>query len=101
MPRKNSTPGSGMNKIALLKGFILGIMASALGAFIFILLFSPYNFISGIQIMKSQGSLGKLITLGSILDLLLFAVLLKMNKDSIAREVVLAVIILTVLTLFI
>jgi hypothetical protein len=30
-----------MNKTALLKGFLLGIMASALGAFIFITLFSP------------------------------------------------------------
>jgi hypothetical protein len=101
MPHKNSTLGNGMNKTALLKGFLLGIMASALGAFIFITLFSPYNFITGIQIMKSQGSLGKLITLGSILDLLVFAVLLKLNKDGIARGVVLAVIILTVLTLFI
>jgi hypothetical protein len=33
--------------------------------------------------MKSQGLLGKLITLGSILDLLVFAILL--NKDGIAR----------------
>jgi hypothetical protein len=32
MPHKNSTLGNGMNKTALLKGFLLGIMASALGA---------------------------------------------------------------------
>jgi hypothetical protein len=38
--------------------------------------------------MKSQGLLGKLITLSSILDLL-FAILLKLNKDGIARGVVL------------
>jgi hypothetical protein len=35
--------------------------------------------------MKSQGLLGKLITLGSILDLLVFAILLKLNKDGIAQ----------------
>jgi hypothetical protein len=44
--------------------------------------------------MKSQGS-GKLITLSSILDLLVFAILLKLNKDGIARGVVLAVIVLS------
>ncbi|SEA61575.1 hypothetical protein SAMN05443667_106114 [Flavobacterium gillisiae] len=90
-----------MNKIALLKGFLLGIIGSLFGIFIFISFFTPYSFMSGIQIMKSQGSLGKLITLGSILDLAIFAVLLKLNKDFIARGVILAVIALTVLTLFI
>jgi hypothetical protein len=87
MPHKNSTLGNGMNKTALLKGFLLGIMASALGFYFYNLVF-PYNFITGIQIMKSQGLLGKLITLGSILDLLVFAILLKLNKDGIARGVV-------------
>lgn len=90
-----------MNKIALLKGFLLGLIGSLFGIFIFISFFTPYAFMSGIQIMKSQGSLGKLITLGSILDLAIFAVLLKLNKDFIARGVILAVIALTVLTLFI
>lgn len=51
--------------------------------------------------MKSQEVLGKLITLGSILDLIVFPVLLKLNKDHIARGIVLAVIILTLLTYFI
>ncbi|MEZ7500008.1 hypothetical protein QO200_14815 [Flavobacterium sp. Arc3] len=90
-----------MNKIALLKGFLLGIIGSLLGIFIFIILFTPYTFTTGIQIIKSQGALGKLITLGSILDLIIFAILLKLNKDGIARGVVLAVIVLTILTLFI
>jgi hypothetical protein len=61
---------------------------------VFLFSLAPYNFITGIQIMKSQGSLGKLITLGSILDSLVFAIL-KLNKDGIARGVVLAVIVLT------
>jgi hypothetical protein len=73
-------------------------MASALELYFYNLVF-PYNFITGIQIMKSQGLLGKLITLGSILDLLVFAILLKLNKDGIAGVVL--VIVLTVLTLFI
>ncbi len=101
MPRKNLIPGNGMNKVDLLKGVVLGIVASVLGIFIFIQLFTSYDFISGIQTMKFEGKLGKLITLGSILDLIIFAVLLKLNKDLIARGVVLAVILITILTLFV
>ncbi|MNT97736.1 hypothetical protein D3C72_2401230 [compost metagenome] len=50
--------------------------------------------------MKSEGQLGKIVTLGSILDLIAFGVLLKMNKEIMARGVVLAVIMLTIITLF-
>lgn len=101
MLRKNSIPGSGMNKLDLLKGVLIGILASVLGTFIFIQLFTDFDFITGIQSMKAEGKLGKLITLGSILDLIIFAVLLKLNKDLMARGVVLAVILITILTLFI
>lgn len=101
MPHKNSTLGRGMNKIALLQGFILGIIGSALGTFIFIRCLTTYDFITGIQTIKLQGALAKLITIGSILDLAIFAVLLKLNKDDIARGVVLSVITLTILTFYI
>jgi hypothetical protein len=90
-----------MNKIDLLTGFIIGILASILGSFIFITFFTDYTFLGGIQVMKSQGKLGKIITLGSILDLVAFAILLKLNKELMARGVVLAVIILTLVSLFV
>ena len=51
--------------------------------------------------MKSQGNLGKIITLGSILTLIEFGILLKMNKEMMARGIVLAVIIVALFTLFI
>jgi hypothetical protein len=90
-----------MNKIEVLLGFIIGIIASLLGSYIFITFFTHFDFVSGIQSMKSQGNLGKIITLGSILDLIIFGVLLKINKEIMARGVVLAVIVLTIFTLFI
>ena len=89
-----------MNKIALLYGFLMGIAASLLGCFVFVMLFTEYTFVAGIQILYSQGSLGKLITLGTLLDLVLFTILLKMNKDLMARGVVLSVIVLTIATVF-
>ena len=88
-----------MNKKDLLIGFIIGFAATLLGSFI--TLFTDFTFIAGIEIMKSQGNLGKIITLGSILTLIVFGVLLKINKEMMARGVVLSVIVLAILTLFI
>jgi hypothetical protein len=89
-----------MNKIDLLLGFVIGILASLIGCFLFISFFTDFDFLAGIQAMKSEGKLGKLITLGSILDLVAFGILLKMNRDIMARGVVLAVIVIAITTLF-
>ena len=88
-----------MSKIDIVIGFFIGLFASILGSFLFIKMFTDFDFIAGVQTMKSQGSLGKLITLGSILDLIIFAVLLKFNKEMMARGIILAVILIAILTL--
>ena len=90
-----------MNKKDILIGFFIGILASILGCFLFIKFFTAFDFLVGIQSIKAEGKLGKLITLGSILDLVTFGILLKMNKEIMARGVVLAIIVITVVTLFI
>jgi len=89
-----------MNKIDLLIGFLIGIVACILGCFLFVSFFTEFDFMAGIQAMKSEGKLGKLITLGSILDLVAFGILLKRNKEIMARGVVLAVIAIAIITLF-
>jgi hypothetical protein len=89
-----------MNKKDLIIGFIGGILISVLGSYLFITFFTDFDFKTGIQTMKSEGKLGKLITLGSILDLIVFSILLKLNQDSMARGVVLAVICIAIYTLF-
>lgn len=89
-----------MNKKDLLIGFAIGLIACILGIFLFITFFTDFDFISGVQSMKSEGKLGKLITLGAILDLVAFGVLLKMNKELMARGVVLAVICIAIFTIF-
>lgn len=89
-----------MNKTDLLTGFLIGILASFLGMFLYITLAMHTDFIAGIQSMKNEGQLGKIVTLGSIMDLIAFGILLKMNKELMARGVVLSVIVLTIVTLF-
>lgn len=89
-----------MNKTDLLIGFLIGILACLLGMFLYITLVVHTDFLSGIQSMKNEGHLGKIVTLGAILDLIAFGILLKMNKELMGRGVVLAVILLTIITLF-
>jgi uncharacterized membrane protein len=89
-----------MNKIDLLIGLIIGFITTTLGMFLFFELFSNYSFIEGMKGMKSQGFLGKIITLGAVLNIIVFFILLKLDREIMARGVVLATIILTILTLF-
>lgn len=89
-----------MTKKDIIIGFIIGVLACVLGIFLFITFFTDFDFMRGIKSMKAEGKLGKLITLGAMLDLVVFGVLLKMNKDLMARGVVLAVIIIAIITIF-
>ena len=90
-----------MKKIDLFYGIIIGIITSIIGSYIFIVAFTPYSFWGGLQIMKYEGKLGKIITLGAILNLLVFFGLLKYDKELMARGVILAMFIVTIITLFV
>lgn len=90
-----------MNKKDIFIGFIIGILTSLLGSYLFIRFFTKFDISFGIKTIRENGYLAKVITLGTILDLLVFAILLKINKELMARGVILAVIILAISTLFI
>ncbi|WP_309642432.1 hypothetical protein [Flavobacterium sp.] len=85
----------------LILGVLMAVIASVIGSFIFIKLFTGFDFVNGMLFYKSHGLLGKIITLGAILNLILFFILLKFNKDLMARGVILGMIVLTVVTLLI
>ena len=91
-----------MNKLKnIVLGFMIGILTTTIGSFLFIKLVMHNDFLLGLQYVKSQGYLGKIITLGAILNIIIFFVLLKFNKELMARGVVLATIVLTLVTLFV
>lgn len=89
-----------MNKMDLVWGILLGLALAFLGCYLFVTFFTEYDFITGIDFLRSQGFIGKLIAIGSLLDLAAFALLLKLNKELMARGIVLAVFILAIVTLF-
>jgi hypothetical protein len=90
-----------MKKTDLLIGALIGFVATFLGTYIFFTFCTEYSFLEGIKGMKSQGFLGKVITLGAILNLVAFFILLKMNKELMARGVVFATILLAIITMFV
>jgi hypothetical protein len=85
----------------LIFGVLMSVVASVIGSFIFIKFVAGLDFVNGLLFYKSHGMLGKIITLGAAVNLVLFFVLLKFNKDLMARGVVLGMFVLTVITLVI
>ncbi|WP_269234465.1 hypothetical protein [Flavobacterium flavigenum] len=90
-----------MNKKDILIGFIAGILTSLIGTCLFITFFTEFDILYAINTIKENGYLGKVITLGTTLDLAVFAILLKRNKESMAGGVIFAVIVLAFSTLLI
>jgi hypothetical protein len=89
-----------MKNIDMLYGFIIGLIATFVGSYLFIILFTSYSFQSGMEIMIHEGRLGKLITLGGVLNLISFFLLLKINKDMMAKGIILATITMAICTVF-
>lgn len=90
-----------MNKKDLFIGLLLGLLIGILGTVVVILIMTKgsQSISEGFQYMRSVGSIGKIITLGAIPNLLLFFFLLKKNKEMMARGIVLALFLLTIITL--
>lgn len=80
-------------------GMLIGLLSAFVGTFIALLLFTKQGFIEGYFAMKNAGLLGKIITLGCIPNILIFFLLLKKNKELMARGVILAMFLLIVITL--
>lgn len=71
-------------------GFIIGLLANIFGVAIYIFLFSEEGFIDSIKSASNFNFIGKLVSLGAILNLIIFFVFIKTNQDHKARGVLLA-----------
>lgn len=90
-----------MEKIKIFYGILIGIVVAVLGVFLFLKFFTDYDFFQGIEIMKSTHSLGKLITLGCVLNICVFFLLLKLKQELMARGIILATILVAIITIFV
>ncbi len=85
----------------LLLGLLLGLVTALVGAFLYLLIFTPYNLFSDFKIIMLSGILGMVLKLGAVLNLAVFFILLKFNKDNMAKGIIATFIVLTILAFFI
>lgn len=88
-----------MIKKHVLTGFVVGLIANAIGLFLAAtLLGKGDDFMNVLRAAQAEGFLGKLISLGAILNLIVFFVFIKKKQDYKARGVLLATIVVAILT---
>jgi riboflavin transporter FmnP len=80
-------------------GLIIGLIANAIGLFLSAtLLGNGEGFITVLKSASAEGFLGKLISLGAVLNLIAFFIFIKKKQDYRARGVLLATIFVAILT---
>ena len=90
-----------MNYKAIFIGFLIGLLTAFLGGFLFLSFFSEFNLFTDFNFILQSGILGKVLKLGALLNLAVFFILLKFNKDFMARGIIITFVALTLLAFFI
>jgi len=80
-------------------GFIIAIIATVFGLYIYIELISPYSFEETLKIIKEGELYGKILGLAAIPNLFVFFIFLKKKQDYRARGVLLATFVVAFLIL--
>jgi hypothetical protein len=84
----------------LIIGFVVGLIANALGTLLYILLFSDRGIEETFEVAIIQGQLGSLLALGAILNLVAFFGFLKIRRDHRAKGVLIATLLTAMVILF-
>jgi len=91
-----------LNKKEVLFGLLSGFLANLLGLIIsIIVLFQNIDFLKIISDSISENLITKLISLGAIVNLIVFFIYLKYDYEERARGVLLATLIIAILTIYI
>ncbi|MDO4728774.1 MAG: hypothetical protein Q4B43_07195 [Bacteroidota bacterium] len=90
-----------MNKpIHVFYGLFIGLILTLLGTYLYVRFVLGVDFMFGIDQVKSQNNLGKLLSIGAIPNIVAFFLLLQKKREFMARGIVLSLLILAIGTLF-
>lgn len=78
-------------------GFVLGILSTCIGILLYIILFSKFGVEETIKQALQFKFVGKLVSLGALLNLGLFFLLLNRKQDDKAKGVLIATIIIGII----
>jgi hypothetical protein len=88
-----------MIKKEVVIGLLVGLIANAIGLFISAtLLGNGSDFLAVLKSAHTEGFLGKLISIGAVLNLIAFFIFIKRKQDYRARGVLLATIFVAIFT---
>ena len=91
-----------LNKIELFYGLFSGLLANLLGMIIVVIvLFQSFNILKIINDSISETFITKIISLGAIVNLVVFFIFLKYDYEERAKGVLLATFIIAILTIYI
>lgn len=80
-------------------GFSVAIFATLAGMYLYVELFSDYDFITTFEMIQDGDLYGQIITLGAVANIFVFFVYLKKNQEARAKGVLLATILIALVTL--
>lgn len=80
----------------IVSGAIVGLIANAIGVYLYVMTFSDDVFDVAIQKSMDEGYFGKIVTLGAVLNLAAFFLFIKKKQDYKARGVLLVTVIIAV-----
>jgi len=83
-------------KKEILIGFLVGILATACGFYLYIELFSKFDFQESLKILKEGKLFGKVLGLAAIPNLFVFFIFLKKKQDYRAKGVLMATIVIAI-----
>lgn len=87
-------------KKEILIGFVVALIATSFGCFIFIEFFSNFNFSKSLELIKEGNLEGRVLVLGAIANFFVFFVFLKKNQIYRARGVLLETFLIALIVLF-
>jgi hypothetical protein len=87
-------------KKEMLIGFIVALIATSFGCFLFIEFFSKYDFYKSLQLIREGNLEGKVLVLGAIANFFVFFVFLKKKQIYRARGVLLETFLIAFIVLF-
>ncbi|WP_121666951.1 hypothetical protein [Mesonia aquimarina] len=90
-----------MIKKEIFIGFLVGILATCAGLFLYVTALSDYSFLKTLELARDEDRLGHLLSLGAILNFLPFFVFLKKKQVYRSRGVLIATLLVAIAIIFI
>jgi hypothetical protein len=87
-------------KKEILIGFLVGLIATTFGCFVFIEFFSMFDFYKSIELMREGDLEGKILVLGALANFFVFFTFLKKKQIYRARGVLMETFVVAFLVMF-